>query len=111
YANRYKCPQVFVFDSVHLVIVQFRAASRDLIRNENCIVDCCVIPREPVYFEQCTIQYALYRLAWRGWMRLSATLLDRNDTRQSLDVALNGIPRTYEWFSGRPVWEVTRGQF
>ncbi|KAL2015109.1 hypothetical protein VTK56DRAFT_6309 [Thermocarpiscus australiensis] len=113
YAHRYKCPQVFVFDSVHLLILQFRAASRDEIKSQECDVDCCIIPREELFPGlQCTIQYALYRLAWRGWMRLSATLAGQNSARKPLDVAVDGIPRVYEWWSGRPAWRVAgRYQF
>lgn len=39
-------------------------------------------------------------------MRLSATLTGQNFTRRPLDVALDGVSRVYEWWSGRPAWEV-----
>ncbi|KAK4203786.1 hypothetical protein QBC40DRAFT_166515 [Triangularia verruculosa] len=111
YAYHYQCPQVFVFDSVHLLLLQFRAQNRDQIRNEACHVDCCVIPRYYISEDQCTIQYALYRLAWRGWARLSATLAGQNSTRMPLAVALDGIPRAYEWWSGTPLWETAHGRY
>ncbi|KAK4096894.1 hypothetical protein N658DRAFT_501069 [Parathielavia hyrcaniae] len=112
YAHRYKCPQVFVFDSVHLVILQFRAASKDQIQDQDCHVDICIIPREKLFQEQCTIQYALYRLAWRGWMRLSATSATQEGSkRKTVTVAVDGIPRAYEWWSGKPFWEVAPGRY
>ncbi|KAK4642585.1 hypothetical protein QC761_0086040 [Podospora bellae-mahoneyi] len=107
YAYHYRCPQVFVFDSVHLLVVQFRARDREDIKSPGCPVDCCVIPRHPKYQDQCTIQYALYRLAWRGWMRLSATLANGG----SLPVSIGGINRVYEKWSGRPMWEVALGAY
>jgi hypothetical protein len=98
--------QVFVSNSVHLLILQFRAPNKDQIQSQECLVDCCIISREQLFPEQCTIQYALYRLAWRGWMRLSATLTGQSSTRRPLDVALDGVSRVYEWWSGRPAWAV-----
>lgn len=76
YAYHYDCPQVFIYDSIYLVIVQFKALNREEIKHPQCSIDCWVIPRQLLKRHQCTIQYGLYQLAWRGWMRLSATLED-----------------------------------
>lgn len=88
------------------MIVQFRAHDREHIKSRSCLVDCCVIPRE--YIEdiphQCTIQYALYKLAWRGWVRLCATLGRANDLRAQTDVKIHGCTREYKWWSGEPFW-------
>ncbi|KAH8691933.1 hypothetical protein BGW36DRAFT_464533, partial [Talaromyces proteolyticus] len=74
YAYKYQCPQVFLFDTRTLVIVQFRASSVQDIREEDCPVDCCVIPWKRLEPDQCSIPYALYRLASWGYIRLSGTL-------------------------------------
>ncbi|KAL4925818.1 uncharacterized protein BDV17DRAFT_294089 [Aspergillus undulatus] len=109
YAYQYKCPQVFLYDSVHLLILQFRARTREDIRSRDCIIDCWIIPRAEEY---CTFQYALYRLAWRGWVRLSATLDGGNrDERLELEVTIDRMDRRYEYWSGRPIWEVTPGRY
>lgn len=115
YAYKYQCPQVFVFDSRTLVIVQFRATKADDIRLDDCPVDCCVIPRKPDLHTpgQCSMQYALYRLAWRGWVRLCATLEYSQDgqgvLRARRKLTLNGLTRKYEYWSGRPKWVDNHG--
>lgn len=107
----YNCPQVFVFDSQSLVIVQFRARSREHIKSQSCRIDCCVIPRETNrnIVNQCTMQYALYRLAWRGWVRLCATLdTERLSTgeriRASTELVIGRKTREPKWWSGEPEW-------
>lgn len=101
-----------------LVIVQFRALSLDDIAAEDCPIDCCVIPRgiDPQMRGQCTMQYALYRLSWRGWVRLCATLGSKERrpeefvrVRTSLP-PLSGLTRKYEYFSGSPIWVDNRGR-
>lgn len=117
YAYEYRCPQVFVFDTRTLVIVQFRASRPEDIRDEACQIDCCVVPREfdSQVPRQCTMQYALYRLAWRGWVRLCATLGSQRDGRSGevvrvrKSLSLAGWTRKYEYWSGRPVWIDSRG--
>lgn len=101
-----------------LVIVQFRALSLEHIAAEDCPIDICVIPRrmDPHLPDQCTMQYALYRFAWRGWICLCVTLDSKERrpeelmcVRKSL-LSLSGLTRKYEYFSGRPVWVDTRGR-
>jgi len=48
YAGKYQCPQVFCFDGETLLLLQFQANSAPDILQENCPVDCWVLPREPV---------------------------------------------------------------
>ncbi|RAL01694.1 uncharacterized protein BO80DRAFT_501618 [Aspergillus ibericus CBS 121593] len=112
YACEYRCPQVFVFDMKTLVLVQFRALRVEDISAEDCPVDICVIPRDydPNIPDQCTMQFALYRLAWRGWVRLCATLECREDRRPGEYVRVpthlnhGGLTRKYEYWSGTPIW-------
>jgi hypothetical protein len=99
-----------LFDGRTLVLVQFRALSAEDIQREDCVVDICVVPRE---FQgepnQCTAQYALYKLACAGWQRLSTTLGFREDrsgtlTRARVHLSLDGFTRKYEYWSGKPIW-------
>lgn len=109
YAWHYRCPQIFIFDSRSAVIVQFRATSFENIKKADCPIDCCVIPRAIQVPNQCTINYALYRLAWRGWIRLCATLESTTDdlgnlVRTRKSVSINGYRRKNKYWSGDPVW-------
>lgn len=109
YTYEYQCPQVFVFDTKSLVIIQFHASNHHDIANEDCPIDCCVIPRRMNIENQCTMQYALYRLAWRGWIRLSATLESKTLrtgelVRARKSVSLYVYERKYVYWSGEPVW-------
>ncbi|KAJ5668738.1 hypothetical protein N7462_009808 [Penicillium macrosclerotiorum] len=124
YACEYQCPQVFAFDVKTLLIVQFRATSPAAISRRDCPVDCCVVSREMNAFDtdQCTMQYALYRLAWRGWLRLSATLEFTEEDRLTEStvtsvlavpapkpLVMDGFTRQYEYWSGCPIWVDHRG--
>ena len=61
YAHKYRCPQIFCFDGVYLLMLQFRInKSVDDIRLTGCAVDCWVVPREN-HGRGCTLRYALYR--------------------------------------------------
>lgn len=90
--------------------MQFRASNHEDIASEDCPIDCCVIPRkiDPYVVNQTTMQYALYRLAWRGWVRLCATLESKTSGGQLIrarkSLTLHGYTRKYEYWSGRPVW-------
>ncbi|KAJ5454946.1 hypothetical protein N7530_012715 [Penicillium desertorum] len=118
YAFLYRCPQVFVFDMRTLVIVQFRALSPQDISAEDCPIDICVIPRtpNPDMRDPCTMQYALYRLGWRGWVRLCATLASKEDRRSGeiirarTSLSLGGLTRKYVYWSGNPIWVDDRGR-
>jgi hypothetical protein len=105
YACEYSCPQIFIFDSVSLVIVQFRASSVEDIASPDCSIDCCVVPREPNHHhDQCTIQYALYRLAWRGWHRLCSSLATKASARSYLSVRHERLKRRSIFWSGDSYW-------
>lgn len=63
---------------------------------------------------QYTMQYGLYRLAWRGWVRLSATQSSTMHENQILPARTSlrsnqGWVRRYEFFSGLPVWMDSEG--
>lgn len=111
YAAEYRCPQVFLFDSNTLVIAQFKARNPDEIESGDCPIDCCVIPREDdgTVADLVTMQYALYRLAWRGWIRLCASLEVRQNSsgdlvRTKIHLSFDGYTRKYKYYSGRPFW-------
>lgn len=77
------------------MIVVFKAANVNNIKT--CDVDCCVEPRS-ADDTICTARYALYRLVWRGWMRLTAEL------SAHLRVSIATWGREFIYWSGRPVW-------
>jgi hypothetical protein len=60
-----------------------------------------VVPRSSDEEGRCTIRYALYRLIIQGIRRClggCAPLLN-----------LSGYPRSFEYFSGRPMWSIQGG--
>lgn len=88
---KYECPQMFCFDGETLLLLQFRATRKDQLDNENCNVDCWVIPRD------CGIllRDALYRLLTQGFRRYQGMLAlpdFKCDIRQ--------------WYNSRPLWAV-----
>ncbi|POR39747.1 Uncharacterized protein TPAR_00065 [Tolypocladium paradoxum] len=96
YAHKYQCPQVFCFDGAALLLLQFRASKLERIEDENCQVDCWVIPRTGSY---CTLRYGLYRLLAQGWRRC------QSETAGQLTVGgLTADSR--EFYNGRPIWRV-----
>ncbi|KAK3317210.1 hypothetical protein B0T19DRAFT_479337 [Cercophora scortea] len=68
YAVKYKCPQVFCFDGVFLLLLQFRAATREDLKKEDCEVDCWILPRKNSV-GGCTLRYGFYRLLAQGFRR------------------------------------------
>jgi hypothetical protein len=114
YAHQYECPHIFVYDAGNMVIVQFRASSPEDIASRHCPIDVCVVPRDvdPFLQSQCTMQYALYKLALAGWRRLCSTLDSKVVVENQLEkvkrarthLVLDGFSRKYTWWSGRPYW-------
>ncbi|OQE23930.1 hypothetical protein PENSTE_c008G09257 [Penicillium steckii] len=110
YAWKYRCPQVFIFDGNHLVLVQFRARSLDGIRDATCDIDVCVIshPIGTILENIPTMQYAIYLLCWTGFRRLCGTLSFRTVgdvlERAPLEVTIDNLIRKYQYFSGIPSW-------
>ncbi|APA13349.1 hypothetical protein SS1G_08066 [Sclerotinia sclerotiorum 1980 UF-70] len=102
YASEYKCPQVFVYDGIHLLIVQFKAKDANQIKSADCPVDCCILARAPEDAQQCAARYALYRLVWRGWIRMTG------EWSVEIPVSLDGWDRKFRFWSGRPYWEQGR---
>lgn len=77
-------------------MLQFRARRPKHIRDENCQVDCWVIPMEG---SACTFRYALYRLLVQGLRRCQA--------QASGVLTVGGVIETSrEFYTGRPVWTV-----
>ncbi|KAJ4307647.1 hypothetical protein N0V84_012591 [Fusarium piperis] len=96
YADKYRCPQIFCWDGQVLLILQFRAQTARQIRDENCEVDCWVLPLGTTY---CTFRYALYRLMVQG--------LRRCQTGAAVPgpLAVGGLTATgREFFTGQPTW-------
>ncbi|KAK0610025.1 hypothetical protein B0T17DRAFT_593855 [Bombardia bombarda] len=95
YAYKYSCLQMFCFDGMTLLILQFRAVKIDHMRDAKLAVDCWVIPRENE--GGTTLRYALYRLLAQGFRRcqgLSAELAEVGGV----------LPDRREFFSGVPLW-------
>jgi hypothetical protein len=93
YAYHYKCPQVFGYDGIRMLIVRLRANDREDIKR--CNGDMFVIPNiaGPGGIH---IRYALYRLMVDGLHRLMATTAP--------PVMILPYTRRFYWFSGEPYW-------
>ncbi|KLU91740.1 hypothetical protein MAPG_10689 [Magnaporthiopsis poae ATCC 64411] len=96
YAHKYGCTQVFCFDGQTMLLLQFRAAVLDAVREKDCVVDCWVIPR--INAGGCTMREALYRLLVQGFRRCQGLC-----AVPGLTVAGHAPHR--ELFSGRPVFD------
>ncbi|KAK8070321.1 Protein kinase-like domain [Apiospora phragmitis] len=94
YAHLYKCPQVFIYDSLHLLLVQFQARNQDEIKNAQCPVDVWVLPRLTHDVNVCTVRYALYWMACRGLMRIMG--------QQAADLEWGGWTRTFHQTPSEP---------
>lgn len=97
--------------------MQFRASKVEDIKRD-CPLDICFIPRAWSHMNpnQCTVQYALYRMASRGWMRLCASLgytrdESRHYVRARTSLELDGYKRFYSYYSGEPIWYHGRQRF
>lgn len=93
YAHHYKCPQVFCFDGLHLLLLRFRAGQANQIRSQDCAVDCWVIP---VGNDNCTVRYALYCLVREGFHRIIG--------QEAVNFEAGGWERHHIWYSGKPYW-------
>jgi len=84
-------------------MLQFRVShSMDEIKDEECEVDCWVIPRRN-FGQGCTLRYALYRLLVQGLRRCQGTF--------PLAPPANVPTSRYrELCSGVPVWAGSNGQ-
>jgi hypothetical protein len=83
------------------LIVQFKARDKEEIKDRRCIIDCCILPRASVDPHACTARYGLYRLIWRGWMRMAGI---------GDPVSLGGLDREFRYWSGTPCWSVPGSQ-
>ncbi|PZD28772.1 hypothetical protein A1F97_10500, partial [Pyrenophora tritici-repentis] len=93
YAYHYKCPQVFCYDGVRMLIVRLRANDREDIKR--CNGDMFVIPiiAGPGGIP---IRYALYRLMVDGLHRIMAATAP--------PVMILPYTRRFYWFSGECYW-------
>ena len=101
YADKYQCPQVFCFDGEVLLLLQFRASQPETIKDDDCQVDCWVLPRTSSF---CTLRYGLYRLLLQGWKRcqVMSALAGAPD-----GLIVGGLrPESREFYTGRPIWRV-----
>lgn len=88
-----------MYDGKHLLIVQFKAKNVEDIKSANCAVDCCILARTPDNPNECAARYALYRLVWRGWMRMTGK------NSENIPLSLAGWDRKFHYWSGEPFWE------
>ncbi|AEO63323.1 uncharacterized protein THITE_2108411 [Thermothielavioides terrestris NRRL 8126] len=101
YAVKYSCPHVFCFDGQYLLLLQFRAATKEDLKRQDCEVDCWVIPRINTA-EGCTLRYAFYRFLAQGFRRCQGLSGGRTP--------VNGFaPHSREWFSGIPIFQDEHG--
>lgn len=84
---------------MNLLLVQFKVATSDDIKDVDVAVDVWIIPRFSNLATICTARYALYWMAWRGLMRVLG--------QQAVPLHFNGWTRGFEYFSGRPYWELS----
>lgn len=95
---------MFVYDSVCLLLIQFRAKDREAIKSESCQIDTWLVPRHrhlnnnPNAGSNATMRQAFYNLIHRGWIRQIGQLSQRQP------VSIGGFTREFEYWSGRPVW-------
>ena len=100
YAYHYSCPQTFCYDGINLLILRFRARSRDDIKQ--CPVDCWVVPSVSTDTTS-SIRYAFYRLLSEGFHRAISHSLGHPM------VTIGQYQRYFEWFSGKPCWVDNNG--
>jgi hypothetical protein len=100
YAYLYRCPQVFCFDNSTFLMLQFRAAKLDAIRDPDCTVDCWVFPRTNP--GGMSLRSAFYSLLVQGFRRCQGLC--------SLSPTLYNIaPDHREFYNGRPLWKINGG--
>ncbi|KAH6628906.1 hypothetical protein F5144DRAFT_655585 [Chaetomium tenue] len=94
YADKYQSPQVYCFDGKTLLLLQFRADTPAKMLDEDCNVDCWVLPREGSFY---SLRYALYRLMAQGFRRFQGMC--------ALPISVGGLtPRSRRFFDGVPIW-------
>ncbi|KAF2197077.1 hypothetical protein GQ43DRAFT_356632, partial [Delitschia confertaspora ATCC 74209] len=95
YAYHYNCPQTFCYDGLHLLILRFRASSREDIKQ--CQADCWVVPTSSTATTS-SIRYAFYCLLSEGFHRVVSQIIQHHA------VNIGHYQRRFEWFSGKPCW-------
>lgn len=100
YSETYGCPHIFCFDGDTLLVLQFRAVQESQLRDDDCPVDCWVIPRTR---SVTSMRDALNRLMTQGYRRAKG--------RQSpYDMEIDGVRFTErEFFTAQPLWELENG--
>ncbi|OAL56124.1 hypothetical protein IQ07DRAFT_583517 [Pyrenochaeta sp. DS3sAY3a] len=93
YAYHCRCPQVFCYDGVTLLVLRFNARNREDIKG--CIADAFLIPNV-IYQGSIALRYALYRLIAEGVRReLAAAAPQVHD---------GAYVRYFAWYNGRHYW-------
>lgn len=78
YAYKYACPQIYCFDGPTLLLLQFRATTRDQMLDPECPVDCWVLPLENT---MASFREGLYMLLNQGFRRFQGNELGLPDVR------------------------------
>ena len=94
YAYHYDCPQTFCYDGLNLLILRFRASSRQDIKT--CQVDCWMIPSTSSPTTT-SMRYAFNRLLSDGFHRVVGQA-------NNPPISVGPYQRNFEWYSGRPYW-------
>lgn len=103
YAHKYQCPQIFCFDGLNMLLLQFRADGPEEVASADCTVDAWIIPREN---STSTMRQALYYFLCQGLRRCQARA---SPGLQSISVG--GLqPQSRQFYNGRLLWQGQEGQ-
>lgn len=99
HACKFQCPQIFYFDGMSLLLLQFRAERAEDMLAVECPVDCWVLPMTGC---DANWRIALYRLLVQGFRRIQGAC--------AIPISLGGLqPLRRRFFNGQPVWEAGEG--
>lgn len=99
HACKFQCPQIFYFDGMSLLLLQFRAERAEDMLAVECPVDCWVLPMTGC---DANWRIALYRLLVQGFRRIQGAC--------AIPISLGGLqPLRRRFFNGQPVWEAEGG--
>jgi hypothetical protein len=100
YAHKHGSPLVFCYDAKFLLLIQFQARTVNDIKSTDCSIDLMLVPRHSL--GGCTIRDAFYRFATQGIRRRLGLEADA--------LLIQGYPRSFEYYSGRPYWTTAQGR-
>ncbi|PHH76572.1 hypothetical protein CDD80_1433 [Ophiocordyceps camponoti-rufipedis] len=96
FADKFACPQVFAFDGETMVLLQFRATTREEIRDADCSVDCWVLDRGET---GATMRQGLNMLLAQGFRRYQGGLA------LPQPVVGSYTPHSRLFYNGQPLWQ------